>query len=431
MSSFEKRVPLNVSRRRFLGTAAGAAGAVALGGADVLLDAQARLPRPQRSGIDHVVVVMMENRSFDHMLGWLPGADGQQAGLTYLDRDGVAHQTHALAPDFQGCGHPDPDHSYEGGRIEFNDGACDGWLRAGQNDDYAIGYYTDADLPFFAGAARDWTVCDQFFCPILGPTFPNRMYMHCAQTDRITNSFETSSLPTIWDRLAERRISARYYFSDAPFLALWGARYVPIARHISSFFAACVTGRLPEVSFVEPRFIGESAGVSNDDHPYADVRDGQVFQNLIYTAVTNSPAWHNTMLVFVYDEWGGFFEHVPPTTAPIPEADRLAGNLDGRRGFRVPCIVVSPFARRNHVSHALFDHASILSFIEWRWRLDPLTVRDATANNLAEILDFGARNLQASLYPMDPGPYATFCAPSEPDKWIRIRELGELFGFFS
>jgi phospholipase C len=254
----------------------------------------------------------------------------------------------------------------------------------------------------------------------MAPTFPNRVYQHCAQTDRLSNTFEPSYLPTIWDRLADRDLRARYYFSDAPFLALWGAKYVSIARHISSFFDACANGRLPEVSFVEPRFIEESTGISNDDHPHADIRDGQVFQNLIYTAVTQSRNWHNTILIFVYDEWGGFFEHVPPTMAP----------LDGLRGFRVPCLVVSPFARRAHVAHTLFDHTSILRFIEWRWKLDPLTVRDMTANNLAEALDFTTRNLRAPLYPMDPGPYATFCAPTEEDKWATIRHLAFTYGYF-
>src|SRR5438477_12119209 len=144
-----------ISRRRFLTSAATAAGAVALGCRESWIDAPSLaavagrpLPDPAASGIEHVVAVMMENRSFDHLLGWLPGADGRQAGLTYSDRAGVAHQTHPLAPDYQGCAHPDPDHSYEGGRVEYDGGACDGWLRAGTNDDYSIGYYAKADLAF-------------------------------------------------------------------------------------------------------------------------------------------------------------------------------------------------------------------------------------------------------------------------------------------
>src|SRR5712691_11672281 len=116
-----------LSRRGFLGAAAAAtAGARPL--ARAALGASAKLPPPGRSGIDHVIVVMMENRSFDHLLGWLPGADGKQAGLAYTDGNGVSHATHALAPDYQGCGHPDPDHSYEGGRVQYDNGACDGFL---------------------------------------------------------------------------------------------------------------------------------------------------------------------------------------------------------------------------------------------------------------------------------------------------------------
>jgi len=372
---------------------------------------------------------MMENRSFDHMLGWLPRADGRQAGLSYTDSAGTAHSTYLLAPDYQGCGRLDPDHTYEGGRVEFNNGACDGWLRAA-NDLYAIGYYTDVDLPFFAGAARDWTTCDRYFAPIMGPTFSNRLYQHCAQTDRITNSFEPCSLPTIWDRLDDRKVSAQYYYSDVPFLALWGSKYVSISSHISAFFDACSSGRLPEVSFVEPRFLEEESGTSNDDHPHADVRDGQAFMNLIYTAVTSSKIWHNTMIVFTYDEWGGFFDHVAPGTAPISAIDRAAGYRDGLRGFRVPAIIVAPFAPRGAIASTTFDHTSTLKFIEWRWRLDPLTERDATANNLADVIDFNTRDLTAPTYTFNPGPYGSFCPSSEPDKWQTIRQLAQAAGFF-
>src|SRR2546426_11854333 len=101
----------------------------------------------------------------------------------------------------KGCGHPDPDHSYQGGRVEYNNGACDGWLRAGSNDEYAIGYYTQADLAFLGGAAPAWTTCDAYFSAILAGTYPNRIYQHAAQTDRLDNSIlPFSTFPTIWDR---------------------------------------------------------------------------------------------------------------------------------------------------------------------------------------------------------------------------------------
>src|SRR2546430_10000602 len=151
-----------ISRRTFLTTAATAAGSVALGCGDHPMIAPTRaqligglLPDPASCGIEHVVVFMMENRSFDHFLGWLPGADGRQAGLTYADSSGVTHSTFPLAPDFQGCSYNDPDHSYAGGRVEYNNGACDGWLRA--NDVFSIGYYRQQDLAFLGRAAPDWT----------------------------------------------------------------------------------------------------------------------------------------------------------------------------------------------------------------------------------------------------------------------------------
>jgi phospholipase C len=110
------------------------------------------LPPPKDSGIEHIIVLMMENRSFDHFIGWLPGADGKQSGLSYIDRSGLSHPTYALAPDYQGCDHPDPDHSYQGGRSASNNGGCDGWLRTGSNDLYSIGYYQEDDLPFMAAS---------------------------------------------------------------------------------------------------------------------------------------------------------------------------------------------------------------------------------------------------------------------------------------
>jgi phospholipase C len=424
------------SRRRFLRAAAATGGALTFGGLGPIERAFAQdttLPPPDMSGIKHVVVLMMENRSFDHMLGWLEGADGRQRGLTYLDAAGVPHATYRLAPDYQGCGHPDPDHSYDGGRIEYNGGACDGWLRAGSNDDFAIGYYGKKDLAFFADAAPRWTVCDHYFSAIMAGTFPNRIYQHAAQTDRLANTFELSTLPTIWDRLADAGLRGRYYFNDLPFLALWGDKYLPIARPFAAFLVDAAAGTLPEVSFVEPRLLGEELGLSNDDHPYADVRNGQAFMNLVYSAITRSPAWRNTVLVINYDEWGGFFDHVPPPTGPIPPADQAAGNQDGLLGFRTPCLVVSPFARREFVSTRVLDHTSVLKMIEWRWGLAPLTVRDETATNLAEVLQFQAPDYAAKQVAVPTGPFGQLCAPGIPGgiggEWQPLLEMAASYGW--
>jgi phospholipase C len=401
------------TRRQFIQRTTGAAAGIALTGVLPAGSAAPRvkaLPKPNKSGIEHIVVAMMENRSFDHFLGWLPGANGRQAGLTYLDNSNVPHSTHPLAPDYQGCIHPDPDHSYEGARIEYDNGKCDGWLRAGSNDDYAIGYYVQNDLAFLGAAAPAWTTCDNYFSALLAPTYPNRIYQHAAQTDRLDDSIlPFSTLPTIWDRLAEHSISRQYYFSDFPFLALWGGKYVGISSPIADFFSDCAGGTLPEVSFVDPRFLGEAEGLSNDDHPHADIRNGEVFLNAVYQAVTSSPNWPNTILIINFDEWGGFFDHVPPALAPIPPADAALGS-DGRLGFRVPSLIISPWSPRATVSREKFDHTSILKLIEWRWSLRPLTVRDASANNIADALDFSRVDLSAPQFAVPPGPFGDVCA---------------------
>jgi len=400
-----------LNRREFMKAASISAGGALLGGAAGSLYAKTGvLPKPNKSGIEHIVLVTMENRSFDHFLGWLGGANGTQAGLSYADAAGNVHATYALSPDFQGCGHADPDHSYAGGRIQYDSGKCDGFLQtAPVGDTFPIGYYTQSDLSFLGNAAPGWTTFSGYFAAIMAETFPNRIYQHAAQTDRIDNSTSISSLPTIWDRLADHSISRRYYLSDIPLLALWGTKYLSISAPIADFFADCAAGTLPHVSFVEPRFLGESQGVSSDDHPFADIRNGEAFLNSVYAAITLSPAWQNTILIINFDEWGGFFEHVAPTAAPIPAADVAAGNQDGLRGFRVPCVIISPWSPRGYLMNGVFDHTSVLNMIEWRWNLRPLTVRDATAQNLALALDFSATDLTAPQYAVPPGPFGSIC----------------------
>lgn len=405
------------------------AGALALGavvGSTVgCTPESAAMPAPGESGIDHIIVVMMENRSFDHYLGWLPGADGRQAGLSFGDRNGKSRGTFHL-PTTQGCQYNDPDHSFDGGRVAFNDGACDGWLRAGNNDEFSIGYYGQDDLGFYGKAAPAWTVCDRYFAAIMAETTPNRIYQHAARTDRIHNAMTVSTLPTIWDRLAATGIPGRYYFSDVPFVALWGTKYLSISRRFPSFLADCAAGTLPAVSLVDPKFLGEDSGTSADDHPHADIRAGQAFLNQVYRAVTTGPAWSRTLLIINYDEWGGFFDHVPPQVAPDANPDW------GLRGFRVPCLVISPRARRGHVAHQVYDHTSVLKAIEWRWGLPSLTPRDAAARNIAEVLDFtAAPNLDAPQWNV-PGVTPGSCntpVAADYEQWNILRKLAASAGW--
>jgi phospholipase C len=414
-----------LSRRQLLAAAAGTAAAATLGPGAVSAVAGSpapqrypALPAPQRSGLDHIVVLCMENRSYDHYLGWLKGGDGRQAGLVYRDDAGRAHTTHHLL-DRSGCGFNDPDHSFEGGRLQFNGGRLDGF-RKGDNDDFALGYYTEADLPFYGPLVKQATTFDRYFCSILGPTYPNRFYTHAAATDRISNSSTISTLPTIWDRLAAKGVSSRYYFSDLPFLALWGQKHLGIASPVERFFADAASGTLPSYSYLDPFFLGEDQGGSNDDHPHADIHRGQAFVSLVAKAICESPLWGRTALVVTYDEWGGFFDHVRPPRLPDDHDTGPHGKDDhAQAGFRVPTFVLSPFARPAHVGHQVYDHTSILKMVEWRFGLQPLTRRDRAARNLAECFDFAHPRPAPDLpVVVDPGPH--LCTPPSPGTAAKI-----------
>ena len=368
------------------------------------------------SGIDHIVVVMMENRSFDHWLGWL--AEDQaflEAGRRRYGRKfsvaGNQHQTFVgptgpvqterlvTDPDqtapFQGCGFGDPGHGWNQGRAQ-RDG---GFLAPGsRNDEFALGYYLGEDLPFTSQLARSFTTFDRYHASLLAPTWPNREYLHSAQSGgNMTNAIpaEGFTWETIWTRLAGANVPAKYYYSDLPFLALFGAPVVPFVNPADNYFTDCDAGTLPSVSFLDPRFVGPE---QNDDHPLADIRRGQVFVRDAFKAFARSKHWRKGMFVVTYDEWGGFFDHVPP--AQFADDRASADDLQnfGQGGFRVPTIVASPFARPGYVDHRTYEHTSLLRFLEWRFLGAPaegpgkpgdawfLTTRDRNANNLGASL---------------------------------------------
>jgi len=405
---------MSVNRRDFLRKAASASAAAF---ATTLADAkppvqpfEALLPTPALSGIEHVVVVMMENRSFDHLLGWMPNANGRQAGLSYPDNNGNLQPTHRLNY-FVGCSHPDPDHSYAGGRSEYDNGKMDGWLRTSSNDSFSIGYYEEADLPLFSTLARNFTTLNNYFPSILSSTYPNRVFQHAAQTDRLNNSLDLSSLATIWDRLLHAGVSCRYYYSNVPFLAIWGIKYIGISSLYDQFKSDAAAGTLPAVSFVDPWFTILDDGTGNDDHPHADLRKGEIFLREIVSALSASPKWKNTVLVINRDEWGGFFDHVVPPRVIAPN-NVDTDLVDGKAllGCRVPTLIVSPFTRGNpakpRINSLLYDHTSVLKLIEWRWGLEPLTARDASNEiaNLVYALNFTAPDTSLPELPVIPEP---------------------------
>jgi phospholipase C len=258
----------------------------------------------------------------------------------------------------------------------------------------------------------------------MGPTYPNRIYMHSAQSDRQENTMTISTVPTIWDRCAAAGVSHTYYFSDVPFTALWGSKYVSISQPYAKFLADCKTGNLPAVSFVDPRFEDEDSGTSGDDHPHGDIRVGERFLADVYEAITSSPAWRHTVFIVNFDEWGGFFDHVQP--ALVPDLNPI----NRRRGFRVPCLIISPFARRHYISSHTYDHTSVLKLIEWRWGLKPLTPRDAAARNIAEILNFASPNLAAPRWnvPRVGGTACQFAPLDRTIEWAPLKRMAVASG---
>ena len=422
-----------LTRRSFLQTTA-VAGA-ALTGTQLLTQASAHASALTRTGdmdgIEHVVLVMMENRSFDHVLSWLPGAHGR-SDLVFEAPDGNFYRNYPLAPDFQGCGYGDPDHSWEGWLVEFNGGRMDGFLQrptpldlnpgvqAAAANTFPIGFYTEQDLPVLAALAQNYTTLDRYFCSFAGETFPNRFYQHAARTDRDHNIQKISTLPTIWDQLSpvpntQGIPTGAYFFRDLPFLALWGLKYLPfwhlfapgdvdilgIPVQTKTFLDTVAAGELPNVSFVDPAFALSDDGTGGDDHPKADLRLGERFLADVYHALADAGYLDNTALIITFDEWGGFYEHVPPPrvaddtdpatvdhtgNSTTPTKGRLVPDYT-QLGFRVPAIVVSNRARARVVHEGPFDHTSSLKLIERTFGLHPLTVRDANARDMRGLLD--------------------------------------------
>jgi phospholipase C len=339
-------------------------------------------------GITTIVVVMMENRSYDHFLGaraleGLPG-DGLVAGMS---NPNLAGDPVAVYRDPVMCVHPDPPHSRSSSLAQWNRGANDGFVTRYQaqsdvTDLHVMGYLTRDEQPLSWALADEFASCDRWFCSMMGPTWPNRMYLHSAQSGGMTsNDLPAGGFPwrSIWHSLSDAGVPWTYYFSDLPFVPLFAdLEYDGLVRRVNyDFFDDAAAGRLPPVTFVDPN------SVFNDDHPPHHPMLGQQFLSAIYHALANGPQWNNCLLVVTYDEHGGFFDHVSPPTAPDDYADQGLDQL----GFRVPALVAGPYVKRGHTSSVVRDHSSVLAHINGMFGLEPLTARDAAATDLGELLD--------------------------------------------
>ena len=354
--------------------------------------------------IRHIVVLMQENHSFDNYFGTYPGADGPPAG-TCLPRSlqdpalGCVRPRHVGGTSVLGLS-SDPGlflRQYRGGQMNgFVSAYRVGRGLGGLPN--PLGYYDERDLPFAWNLAHSYVLFDRFFSSARGGSAWNHMFAITGTPgNRSADALPAGGYPdttTIFDRLEHAGVSWRYYVKDydptntvehpalgdrasqllqVPLLAM--PRFVH-SRKLSSrigdvqeFYRDAQAGHLPAVSYIAP------GGVS--EHPPGKLVAGQTFVRTVVNELMRSPEWSSTAFVLTYDSWGGWYDHVPP-----PTVDRYG------YGFRVPALLVSPYAKHGAIDHETLDFTSILRFIEDNWRLEPLATRDARANSIASAFDF-------------------------------------------
>jgi phospholipase C len=351
--------------------------------------------------IDTIVVVMLENRSFDHMLGYLSLEKGRR------DVDGLRAE---VGNEHAGRRYPvhhlestrvkeDPDHSADAVDVQIGDGrmdgfvaSCDAALRSSGFHDgdpgVAMGYYNGADVPVYDHLAEEFAVCDRWFSSVPGATLPNRLYSLCGCAAGSRDDMAPHVPPIYHQASFLRHLDAhevpwRWYSFDPGTLRLADVRYrlghqdqfayfsktglpwktaldITTSSKTASFLEDAARGTLPSVSWIDPAFTNfNPLGFTVcDDHAPADIKDGQDLILAVYNALAASPQWERSLLVITYDEHGGFFDHVAPPQAVDDDPEEF-----GRYGVRVPAIIVSPWVQPSSVSHELFDHTSIIKTI--------------------------------------------------------------------
>ena len=350
--------------------------------------------------IEHIVVVMMENHSYDNRLGMLrrPGADGFRLGPdgkpTATNPYGDGRIQHAFRMPTT-CQNGTVTQEWGNSHLQYDDGKMDGFVLTSKAE--SMGYWQQEDQPFYYSVARTFPIADRYFCSVLGQTFPNRRYLLAATSigqinDTLPTLTDYPANGTIFDQLDKHAITWKDYYTTLPSVLLFpqlyqknnGTKVVPVG----DFFTDAAAGALPNYCLVEPDF-----GVQSEENPQ-NIASGEAFVARVVNAVMSGPGWAKTLLVWTYDEHGGYYDHVPPPAAIAPDsiapavtAGQSAYDGFARYGFRVPFALVSPWARPNYVSHRVFDHTSILKLVESKWNLPALTYRDANANAMLDMLE--------------------------------------------
>ena len=363
---------------------------------------------------------MQENHSFDNYFGTYPGANGIPEGVCMPVDPFDSKSTECVEPFHIGDTDvtlEDPDHSSRTSSIQYNDGLMDGFVYAlnirNQDGRLAMGYYDDRDLPYYWNVADQYVLFDNFFSSAVGGSNENHMYWVAARDPQPTGDTNLQSLlaatPTIFDRLQSAGVSWKFYVQNyEPALnyrtvanfpgnrasqVIWVPllnfdRFIDVpelASHIvdlSEYYEDLKSGTLPSVSFVVP------SGPS--EHPPSSILSGQRFVRTLIQALMQADDWRNSALIWAYDDWGGWYDHVPP-----PQVD------DRGYGFRVPALLVSPYAKQGVIDHTLLDYTSALKFIENNWNVPALAERDANANDITSAFDFQQGPRTASFIPFD------------------------------
>jgi len=383
--------------------------------------------------IEHIVVLMMENHSYDNKLGMLRrrGADGYRLGRGGLPLATNPYPNGDLQHAFRmptTCQLSEfPSQEWEASHVQFDGGRNDGFV-ASASGPVSMGYWEQADQPFYYSMASVFPIADRYFCSVLGQTYPNRRYLISATSigqvdDTLPALTDYPAGGTIFDKVAGAGISWKDYYSTLATVELYpelylknvGTNVVPIA----DFFTDAAAGALPGLCLVEPNYDTQS-----EEDPQ-NIAVGEAFAAQVINAVMSGPAWARTLLIWTYDEHGGYYDHVPPPPALAPDdippavpAGESAYNGFAQYGFRIPCAVISPWSRRQYVSHRVYDHTSICALVEAKWNLPAMTYRDANAGNMLDMIDL---RWPAFLRPpklaeplLDTDPSALACSVSGP-----------------
>ncbi len=355
------------------------------------ISAEARAALP----IKNVIVLMKENRSFDHMLGALhdqgqPDTDAIPADFTNPDNNGAdVAPAHAKTT----CFVHDLGHQWPEMHLAVDQGKMDGFARigavaAGGDAQQALSYYDQTDLPFDYWLANTFALNDRHFPSVLSGTYPNRNFLLLGTADGVASTGEgypDASTPTIFDALDSAGVTWGVYSDGALFSGALGWKLPHAGAHpFADFLAALDAGTLPQVVFVD--------GLEGleDEHPTGDVQHGEAWTRNIYEHAVKSPLWSGLAMFWTYDEGGGFFDHVPP---PDDACVARPGGTDYKfyeLGVRVPFVAISPWARPHAVSHVVQDHTAITRFIETVFDLPALTARDANMTAALDLFDFSS-----------------------------------------